>query len=53
VLTALATLEAKRGEFGAAARWAQRLVDLRPEDKEARALLGQINARAAIIRQQR
>jgi Flp pilus assembly protein TadD len=53
VLAGLATFEAKRGDFGAAARWAETLVALRPEDKDARALLGQINARAAIIRQQR
>jgi Flp pilus assembly protein TadD len=47
VLTALATYEAKRGEWSAAIGWAQKLVNLRPEDAEARALLAQINAGAA------
>jgi len=43
VLIALATFEAKLGHPFAARAWAQKLVDLRPEDPEARALLARID----------
>ena len=39
--------EAKRGERSAAIGWAQKLVALRPEDAEARALLAQVARRQA------
>ncbi len=44
--SALASYEAKRGQWSAAIGWAQKLVDLRPEDAEARALLAQIDSSA-------
>jgi tetratricopeptide (TPR) repeat protein len=43
VLTALASYEAKLGHWPAARTWAQQLVDLRPEDGEAKALLARID----------
>jgi Flp pilus assembly protein TadD len=46
VLTALASFEAKLGHWSTASGWAQKLVDLRPADAEARALLAQINRQA-------
>ena len=50
VLTALATYEAKLGHWPAASGWAQKLVDLRPEDAEARALLAQLDRLGGRVR---
>jgi Flp pilus assembly protein TadD len=43
VLTALVTYEAKLGHWTVATAWAQKLVDLRPDDADARTLLAQID----------
>jgi tetratricopeptide (TPR) repeat protein len=53
VLVALAAFEAKLGHPLAARAWAQKLVDLRPEDAEARALLAQVSGQAAPTRRVR
>jgi len=50
VLAALAAFEAKLGHWAAASAWAQKLVDLRPEDAEARALLARIDREGGAAR---
>ena len=42
VLVALATYEAKRGSRSAAIGWAQKLVDLRPEDRRGAGAAGAV-----------
>jgi tetratricopeptide (TPR) repeat protein len=50
VLNALAVFEMKLGRWGAAVGWAEKLVALRPEDAEARALLDRLTKRPGAIR---
>jgi hypothetical protein len=44
VLIALATFNQSRGAQQAAVQWAQRLVALDPQDRQAQALLRQVDA---------
>ena len=51
VLSALAAYEEKRGDWSAAIGWAQKLLDVRPDDPEARAAFDSLRQRAAAARQ--
>jgi Flp pilus assembly protein TadD len=50
VLTALAAYEEKRGDWSAAIGWAQKLLDVRPDDPEAKAAFDGLRQRAAAAR---